>query len=263
MTSTDLVRKNIEMVADWRDQAVHLLMPELQAIASRIFQSGVLNFSSEFEAFSQVAFISVQHTGMMTIVGDFKLPAMSLLKTQYGAAAYEILELATSIQYEVEKADDMNFAIPLKVHLVFAQGEGDAQVVLTKASGTASDLNELRQKLKVIEKTIDLDKSHPYSQTKLQQLVNTKLETDRDQLKLEKCIPGRNKFTGRPELNSHCIQACIQRLAWQQCNNEYHYHAKLANRHQYSDSAVTELVKRITQEDDFVAKAKKMLSKKK
>ncbi|MBS0040923.1 MULTISPECIES: DUF3644 domain-containing protein [unclassified Shewanella] len=259
----DLVRKNIEMVADWRDQAVHLLMPELQAIASRIFQSGVLNFSSEFEAFSQVAFISVQHTGMMTIVGDFKLPAMSLLKTQYGAAAYEILELATSIQYEVEKADDMNFAIPLKVHLVFAQGEGDAQVVLTKASGTASDLNELRQKLKVIEKTIDLDKSHPYSQTKLQQLVNTKLETDRDQLKLEKCIPGRNKFTGRPELNNHCIQACIQRLAWQQSNNEYHYHAKLANRHQYSESAVTELVKRITQEDDFVAKAKKMLSKKK
>ena len=259
----DLVRKNIEMVADWRDQAVHLLMPELQAIASRIFQSGVLNFSSEFESFSQVSFISVQHTGMMTIVGDFKLPAMSLLKTQYGDAAYEILELATSIQNEVEKADDMSFAIPLKVHLVFAKGEGDAQVVLTKASGTTNDLNELRQQLKIVEKTVDLDKTHPYSQAKLLQLVNTKLLAERNLAKLEKCIPCRNKLTGKPELNSHCIQACIKRLSWQKSNNDYHYHAKVANRHQYSDSAVAELVKRITQEDDFVSKAKKMLSQKK
>lgn len=262
-TNKDLIRKNIEMVADWRDQAVHLLMPELQAIASRIFQSGVLNFSHEFEAFSLVPFIAVQHTGMMTIVGDFKLPAMSLLKTQYGNAAQEILDLATSIQNEVEQADDMSFAIPLKVHLVFAQGEGDAQVVLTKASGTANDLNELRQKLRVIEKTVDLDKSHPYSQTKLQQLVNAKLVAERDQTKLIKCIPCRNKLTGLPELNSHCIQACIIRLGWKISNNMYHYHAKLANRHQYSDAAVVELAKYITREDSFVAQAKQMLNKKK
>lgn len=259
----DLIRKNIEMVADWRDQAVHLLMPELQAIASRIFQSGVLNFSYEFEVFAQVPFIAVQHTGMMTIVGDFKLPAISLLKTQYGTAAQEILELATNIQQEVEQADDMNFAIPLKVHLVFAQGDGDAQVVLTKASGTANDLNELRQKLKIIEKPVDPDKSHPYSQTKLQQLISARLATERDQVKLEKCIPGRNKSTGKPELNSHCIQACIIRLGWKNSNNVYHYHSKLANRHQYSDAAVAELIKCITQENDFVAKAKKMLSRKK
>lgn len=259
----DLVRKNIEMVADWRDQAVHLLMPELQAIASRIFQSGVLNFSHEFEAFSLVPFIAVQHTGMMTIVGDFKLPALSLLKTQYGNAAQEILELATNIQNEVEQADDMSFAIPLKVHLVFAQGEGDAQVVLTKAAGTANDLNELSQKLKVIEKPVDPDKSHPYSQTKLLQLVNAKLATERDQNKLKKCIPCRNKSTGQPELNSHCIQACITRLGWKFSNNTYHHHAKLANRHQYSDAAVVELSKCIIREDDFVAKSKKMLSKKK
>lgn len=258
----DLVRKNIEMVTDWRDQAVHLLMPELQAIASRIFQSGVLNFSSEFEAFAQVPFLAVQHTGMMTIVGDFKLPAMSLLKTQYGAAAQEILELANSIQQEVELADDMNFAIPLKVHLVFAQGEGDAQVVLTKATGTSNDLNELRHKLRVIEKPVDADKTHPYSQKKLLQAVNTKLAAERDIKKLEKCIPGRNKNTNKPELNSHCIQACISRLDWKRGNNEYHHHSKLANRHQYSDSAIDELVKRITQQDDFISQSKRMLSNK-
>ncbi|KKO47979.1 hypothetical protein VT06_13880 [Arsukibacterium sp. MJ3] len=259
----DLVRRNIEIVTDWRDQAVHLLMPELQAIASRIFQSGVLNFSSEFESFAQVPFLAVQHTGMMTIVGDFKLPAMSMLKTQYGSAAQEILELAADIQREVEQADDMAFAIPLKVHLVFAHGEGDAQVVLTKATGTANDLSDLRQRLTVIEKPVDLDKSHPHSLKKLQLLVNNQLIDERDVQKLEKCIPGRSKKTGKPELNTHCIQASIARLGWRNSNNTYHHHAKFADRHQYSDGAVSELVRRITQEDDFVAKAKKMMSKKK
>lgn len=252
------VRKNIETVTNWRDQAVHLLMPELQSVASRIFQSGVMNFSAEFEHFAQVPFISVQHTGMMTIVGDFKLPPLSMLKTQYGTAAEEILELATSIQQEVELADDIGFAIPLKVHLVFAEGEGDAQVVLTKASGTANDLNELRQKLTVIEKPVDLDKTHPYSQTRLLQLLNSELNANRDLSKLEKCVPGRNKITGAPELNNHCIQACINRLGWKNGNNAFHFHAKVANKHQYSDAAVTELVKRITQEDNFIKQAKKM-----
>lgn len=42
-----------------------------------------------------------------------------------------------------------------------------------------------------------------------------------------------------------------------------HHHSKLANRHQYSDAAVDELVKRITQQDDFISQSKRMLSNKK
>ena len=136
-------------------------------------------------------------------------------------------------------------------------------MVLTKATGMANDLNELRHKLKVIEKPVDADKTHPYSQKKLLQAVNAKLAAERDIKKLEKCIPGRNKETQKPELNSHCIQACISRLDWKRNNNEYHHHAKLADRHQYSDAAVDELVKRITQQDDFISQSKRMLNNKK
>ncbi|WP_414673645.1 DUF3644 domain-containing protein [Methylophaga sp. UBA2513] len=46
------VRKNIERIASIRDSAVHLLMPEIQGITSRLFQSGVLNFTSEFEIYT-------------------------------------------------------------------------------------------------------------------------------------------------------------------------------------------------------------------
>jgi len=61
----DQVRKNIERIADWRDNAVHLLMPELQGLASRIFQSGVLNYSSQFEKFCETPFLNSQHSGML------------------------------------------------------------------------------------------------------------------------------------------------------------------------------------------------------
>ncbi|MBZ4677523.1 MULTISPECIES: DUF3644 domain-containing protein [Shewanella] len=248
------VRKNIELVTNWRDQAVHLLMPELQSLASRVFQSGVLNYSGEFEKFSEVSFISSQHTGMMSLVGDFKIPPASMLKTLYGKAADEILELATTLQADIDKNDDINFAIPLRVSLVFAKEEGDEQIVIAKANGSAEDLKNLRQAM-IVEKHVTPDKTHPYSQNKLRIEVNERLYRDFDLDRLNKKLPKRNR-NGEPELNKHCIQACINKLGWKFNNNDFHYHSKLSNRHQYSEAAVNELVKKIEKDDDFVSKAK-------
>jgi hypothetical protein len=55
----------------------------------------------------------------------------------------------------------------------------------------------------------------------------------------------------------------MARLGWKNSNNEFHYYGKLANRHRYSDAAVRELVKRITQEDGFVAISKQKMEKQK
>ncbi len=249
------IRRNIEVVADWRDKAAHLLMPEIQSIASRIFQSGVLNYSSEFESFTDTAFISSQHTGMMSLVGEFKLPPASLLKTLYGSAANEILELAHEVESEIEAADDISFAIPLRVSLVFAKEEGDAQIVIAKANGSTEDLKKLRQAL-VIEKPVDPDKTHPHSQGVLLSLLNDTLTKDFDANKLARALP-KTDIHGSPALNRHCLQACINKLGWKKNNNKYHYFGKLANRHQYSEEAITELVKRIAQDEQFVSQAKR------
>ena len=249
------IRRNVEKVADWRDKAVHLLMPELQSIASRIFQSGVLNYSSEFEKFADVPFISSQHTGMMSLVGDFKLPPASMLKTLYGDAATEILELATTLQDQIEQEDDIGFAIPMRVSLVFAKEEGGDQVVIAKANGSAEDLKNLRQAM-VVEKPIDPDKSHPLSQGGLMKRVNEILLRDFAIEKLEKIQPKRDN-QGRPSLNQHCIQSCVNKQGWKkQSNNKYHYYSNLSKRHQYSEEAVNELIERITADDHFVVRAK-------
>jgi hypothetical protein len=248
------IRKNIEIATDWRDKAVHLLMPEIQSIASRIFQSGVLNFSSEFEAFTEVPFISSQHTGMMSLVGEFKLPPASLLKTLYGSAASEILELAQQVEKEIEDADDIAFAIPLRVSLVFAKEEGDAQIVIAKANGSTEDLKQLRQAL-VIEKPVDSDKSHPLSQSELLKVINENLLENFSIDKLQRCLVAKDK-KGTPALNSNCLQACLDKLKWKLQNNEFHRHHKISNRHQYSPSAVKELIKKITEDEKFLSQAK-------
>jgi hypothetical protein len=250
----DNIRRNIEVVTDWRDKAAHLLMPEIQSIASRIFQSGVLNFSSEFEAFTEMPFISSQHTGMMSLVGEFKLPPASLLKTLYGSAAAEILELAQQVEKEIEAADDISFAIPLRVSLVFAKEEGDAQIVIAKANGSTEDLKLLRQAL-IVEKPVDPDKTHPLSQSKLLYAINEHLQDNYKVDKLERCLVSKDK-TGKPALNNNCLQACFDTLKWKQGNNEFHYLHKMSNRRQYSMSAVEVIVKRVTEDENFLKQAK-------
>ncbi|WP_367236722.1 DUF3644 domain-containing protein [Idiomarina sp.] len=230
------------------------MTPELQALASRVFQSGVLNYSSEFEKYAEVPFISSQHTGMMSLVGDFKLPPASTLKTLYGEAAEEILELADTLKGEIEATDDIGFAIPLRVSLVFAKEEGEEQIVIAKANGSAEDLQNLRKAM-IVEKHVDPDKSHPFSQRGLMKAVNDKLWQDLDDEALRKKLPKQNQ-QGKPALNSHCIQACIMKLGWKKNNNGFHYHSKMSDRHQYSDAAVVALVKKIKKEDSFVARSK-------
>lgn len=259
-SKNDNVRKNVEKIADWRDKAVHLLMPEIQSIASRIFQSGVLNFSSEFEKFADVPFISSQHTGMMSLVGEFKIPPASVLKRLYGSAANEILDLAKQVEAEIEEADDITFAIPIKVSLVFAKEEGEEQIILAKANGSTEDLKQLRNAL-VVEKHVDPDKTHPLGLNNLLKEVINNLKENHKPEKLEKCLIARKQ--GAPTLNVNCLQACLEKLNWKNNNNKYHYYHKLSNRHQYSHEAVQELSNKILTNEDFVSNAKRKFNNKK
>lgn len=113
----DNVRVNLEKIVYFRDQAVHLLMPEVQGIASRAFQSGVLNFSAKFEQFTEQPFLHSSHSGMISLVGDFKHPPVSVLKSNYGDIADEILALAEGLEKDINTINDIEFAIPLDVKL--------------------------------------------------------------------------------------------------------------------------------------------------
>ncbi|MEJ6532830.1 hypothetical protein PQJ15_06825 [Pseudoalteromonas lipolytica] len=60
---------------------------------------------------------------MLSLVGDFQLPPASLLKSLYGSAADQILELASQLEQDIEAADDITFAIPINVSLMYTQDD--------------------------------------------------------------------------------------------------------------------------------------------
>lgn len=252
------VRKNIERIADWRDNAVHLLMPELQGLASRIFQSGVLNYSSQFEKFSETTFLNSQHSGMLSLVGDFKLPPASLLKTYYGNAADEILELARATEEAITNSNDIEFAIPINVSLVYAK---DGETIIATANGKSADLQNLRNAL-IVNKTVNPEESHPLTQSAAINEIKKGLKEKFDDKKLSRCLVSQCKKTGDMTFNTNCFQSCLHKLKWKKDNNDYHYYQSLANKHIFSHEAVSEIIKRITNDEDFLAQAKKNFNNK-
>jgi hypothetical protein len=179
------VKDNVLKIVDLRDKAVHLLMPELQGIASRIFQSGIFNYSSKFEEFCEVPFINTSNVGMLSLVGDFKTPPLPMMKSIYGNAATEILELASDLTRAVEESNDVSFAIPLNVTLQFAtEGDGGTQIILAKAEDGVPGL----QKALTIIKSVDAEKTHPYRHGDAIKQINKSLTDKYDLKKLESCL---------------------------------------------------------------------------
>lgn len=248
----DLVRKNLEIIKYYRDQAVHLLMPEIQGQISRLFQSGIMNYIREFEDFSKQKLISSSHSGLLSLVGDLKDPDRSILGNLYGTEigneiSYIINELAT----ESSKYNDIRFAIPINVRLVFAKSEKEGDIILSQAN---DGMEGLRNAV-VVEKPIDREKTHPYRQTEAICEINKRLSEKYEKRDLERALASRND-NKQPCINSYDFQAIIQKLKWKNSNNRQHHMSKNPECHYYSESAVEEIVKKIMNGISFVSRCR-------
>lgn len=247
------IRKNIEQIAYLRDQAVHLLMPEIQGIMSRVFQSGVLNYTSKFEEFTEISFLNSSHAGMISLVGEFKSPPVSIMKSTYGDIADEIIELASSVKTDVENSDDIEFAIPLNVKLVFAT---DAEDGSTITIARADEGIEGLKKALVIEKPVDRSKSHPLLQKDAINEINNRLHQRFDTEKLKKHLVKSCSRTGNPIINPNCFAAILSKNKWKLGDNKFHYKNENPEIHYYSYDLVEEFIKKVMEQDTYLRKTK-------
>ena len=252
--SNSKVRNNIEQITVFRDQAVHLLMPEIQGIASRIFQSGVLNYSSYFEKFTEVSFLNNNSTGMISLVGEFRTPPISVLKSIYGEVATDILDLATTLQQEVDDKNDIVYAIPLNVKLVFATSDDDGNTItLAKADEGIEGL----KKALIIEKPVDRSRTHPYLQKDAIEHINEKIYELYSIEKIEKHLVFKDNKTGKKAINKNCFDAVICKNGWKNSNNKYHHKNNNPEYHYYSPALVDEFVKKAMTNEDYLMNTKK------
>ena len=229
----DLVRKNVELITHYRDQAVHLLMPEIQGQISRFFQSGIMNYIREFEHFSRHKFLSSSHAGLLSLVGDLKDPDIAILRNRYGNhIGREISHIINNLTVESSKYDDVHFAIPINVRLVFAKNNEEGDIILSQAN---DGMEGLRNAI-VVEKPVDREKTHPYRQKTAIFEINRRLNEN-----------------GRICINSHDFQAILHKLKWKNANNRQHYMSKNPEYHYYSEYAVKEIVENIMNNVSFVS----------
>ncbi|MDR0806600.1 MAG: DUF3644 domain-containing protein [Enterobacteriaceae bacterium] len=252
------IKKNIEEIAFYRDCAVHLLMPEIQGIVSRIFQSGVLNFTSEFEKFTEVSFLKSSHVGMISLVGEFKSPPSAIMKSTYGDIADDILALTKSLYNTMESNNDIEFAIPLNVKLVYVKDNKDGNsIVLTKAD---EGIEKLRKAL-FIEKPVDRSKTHPLLQKDIIRMINEKLYEKYDVVKLRNCLVCKDKG-GKPIINKNCFISVLDKKKWKNSNNEYHYKNENPEIHYYSYELIDKFIELVVGQEDYLAGAKQSYNKK-
>ena len=249
------IKKNISKIADLRDHAVHLLMPEIQGIASRLFQSGIFNYSSKFEEICEVPFLNTDNTGMISLVGDFKTPALPMMSSIYGKAAEDIISIAENLTLTVENTNDLSFAIPLNVTLQFAKKDSQGtQIILTQAQDGMTGLKEAL----VIEKNVDAERTHIYKQNQAIIEINKKLHEKYDDKYLRERL--KRQSNNKYQLNKNCFQSMVHKLKWKQSNNKFHHHLASANTHIYSDHAVDEIIDKITNNKNYLHQAKESFS---
>ncbi|ACS87188.1 DUF3644 domain-containing protein [Musicola paradisiaca] len=253
------VRKNIEQIAYFRDQAVHLLMPEVQGIISRIFQSGVLNFTSHFEEFTEISFLKNSHVGMISLVGEFKSPPVAMMKSTYGNIADDILNLTSSLYNVMENNDDIEFAIPLNVKLVFVKDSEDGNsIILAKAEEGMEGL----KKALVIKQAVDRSQTHPFLQKNAIKEINDRLHSRYSEDKLSKCLTSKNR-EGKYVINRNCFDSVICKNSWKNSNNKYHHKNENPEYHYYSIDLIEIFIQKIMEHEGYLVKAKESYNRRK
>lgn len=252
-TSHDLTRRNLERIKYLRDQATHLTMPEVQGAASRLFQSGVLNYAREFRAFARQPFVPGSPVGLLTLVVETKSPQVVHLKGIYGAkVGAEVLQLVRTLEEEITSTNDPAFAVPLDYSLVFSKTSTQADMSLAIATGAA-------RTAVVVEKPRDVEKTHPLTSQDVEREVLRKLTDRVGKTKLASYLPSRKD--GEPAFNSYDLQAVIHKEGWKRSNNrEHHLLTKRPELHRYSHHMVDTLVERIVGTPGYIAGARGSLS---
>jgi hypothetical protein len=251
----DLVRRNIDRIIFYRDEAVHLLMPEVQSIMSRVFQSGVLNYSTKFQEFTQQPFISSSHSGMLSLVGDLKHPSVATLHSNYGKEiGDEISSLITDLTDEAKNLDNIQFAIPLNVKLVFARNDEQGNMITL---ARAEEGMEGLKRAIILEKPTDREKTHPYRERQAIHEINKRLHQKYRASILEAKLIIRNKKTNRAEINTYCFRSVVTKLKWKNSNNRYHHENKDPECHYYSDLAIEEFIEKIMSVEGYLENARK------
>lgn len=242
------IKRNLERIQDLRNRAIHLLMPELHGFLSRIFQAGIFNYLKAFKDFTYVSFLPEHSIGMLTLMGQPRMPTMLQLSANYGTIlGKEILSLCRQLEDEMQQIDDLSFSIPVEYRLVFSKEVTGGEIEVSRS-------DDARFGTTMVRIPTEPEQSHPFLTMDAVKAINNRLQKDLSQEEfsniLYKVHGNRVKFT------SHDFQAIIFKEGWKKTSkSQYHYCSIRPKTHRYSEEAINFIVRKICIDKNYLQRA--------
>lgn len=213
----DPVRINLETLVDLRDQAVHLLIPELQPQLSRLFQATVLNYQTRYKNEMGNAPLAGQSVGMLSLVLDGPKPEIALIQKQYGKhTANSVSKFINRFDKTAKEVDSTEFSIPIDYRLALVKREDESDLSLSVGDEGEGAI--------IITKTKDPELTHPYHQKEALDEINKRQDIafiksgafqavlSKHRLKKQKKSELRYEIDGRPRYSEKFIVWFVENL---------------------------------------------------
>lgn len=227
---SDPVRKNIEDIAAIRDEATHLIIRELEAIYSGLFQSGVLNYVNKLDEWFEISITEKISPAMLTLVSDIRQIDPIFIKKRYGPEILKFVESEIERIYKSEEElIDVKYRIPIEYKLVLTKLAKDADITLSSGVGG--------KKIGLIEVPKDIEKTHPY-------------------LQKDAIVKIKGRIGGDIVFNQYDFQSIIYKENIKG-KLKYHYMIRKPVIHRYSDALIDLIVHKIERDQEYLQKARK------
>jgi len=231
----DSTRRNLEYVADLRDESVHLVISQVPRDVMALFLACVLNYHKRLVEWFGISLSDRVPVGMMTLVYDLSPEQFDLedpvLRRSLGRDAVNYL---SKFQAELNEefaqlGKPSEFSIPVDYGLVLDKKVGKADIVLT--AGTTGTMT------RVVEVPKDPGKTHPFRQTELVDAVNAALG-------------------GAAVINRYDIQCIVKAFDVKKRSTFFHKTSVKGSPSQYSQEFADWLVAEYEKDNQLFAKAR-------
>jgi len=227
----DPVRKNLELLNDLRDHAVHLLLPDIQQTLSRIFQASVFNYLQALHSFNYPNQYMQENPGLITLVSDLNDIENRIIKLKYGDnTANRINNFLSSVTKGEKSIGDSRFIIPVEYKVVLTKNieEGDFRIATDSEGQPAMLINVPK----------DLNRTHPFRSTEIIEKVNAHYQ--------------------KIVINSYTFQAIVfKEKVRTSPQNEYYYFIENPKTHKFSQNLVELIIRRIDENKNYIELAKR------